>query len=114
MPILDGPKQPNPTTEQKQQFVVNRVKRLSSNMLKNVKKQHQEIMQMIWRNPQGLTPQQVMDGFGAEAHELFELSNQLLTMLGNVKSDDPYLSEAAAPYEYTINQDGTVTIGDKK
>jgi hypothetical protein len=114
MAILDGPENPTPTTEQKQTRVRNRVKRMSTDLLTRIKSQHQEIMQAVWNNPAGLTPQQVMDAFGSEAAELFQLSDQLLTMLGNVKPDDPYLEEAAAPYNYTINDDGTVTIGDKK
>ena len=114
MPILEGPEQQQPTTEQKQTRVNNRIKRLSVDTLNHIKAQHREMMQAVWNNPAGLTPQQVMDAFGSEAAELFQLSDQLLTMLGNVKPDDPYLAEAEAPYNYTINDDGTVTIGDKK
>lgn len=109
MPILEKPTPQQPTLEQKQKAVEIRIKKQSVDMLQNIKQIHQQMMQIVWQNKQGLTPQQVMDAFGSDAAELFQLSNALLTMLKTVKPDDEY-GNTKAPYDYTINEDGTVTI----
>lgn len=41
-------------------------------------------MNVLWRNPNGLTPQQVCNAFGTKASELFMLAGMLANLLNTV------------------------------
>lgn len=111
MPILEPAQPSEPSVEQKQASVAFRVKSESLDLFQSVKQRHQKLMRIVWQNPRGLTPQQVMDAFGTEAAELFSLSDALLNLIKTAKPDDPY-GDTQIPYEFTIHDDGTVTVGD--
>ena len=64
---------------------------------------------MIWNNGNGVSPQEVLDEMGTDAAELFTFSTSIQGML--YEADNTYIS-ITPPYEYTINEDGTVTVGD--
>ncbi len=66
----------------------------------------------VWSNP-NLTPQQVMDAFGTDAAQLFVLAGATVTMLNTILPGTLALADYMPPYSYTVNQDGTVTIGAK-
>jgi len=66
------------------------------------------IYNLVWNNPQGLTPQQVLNGLGADATELFQLA---VGMANYVNSIIPNTLPTTTPYAITFNQDGTVTVG---
>ena len=65
--------------------------------------------QILWYNPLG--PQAILDAFGTSAVELFVVSQKTEDFIKELKPDYEPLE---VPYEFTINQDGTVTVGDKK
>lgn len=64
---------------------------------------------MVWNNPKGLTPQQVMDSHGTRAARLFQISGIIGTAINSLI---PGTVELALPTGYTVtfNPDGTVTI----
>ena len=65
----------------------------------------------VWRNPDGLTPQQVCDALGGKASNLFVIAG---TMAGALAQIDPAglgaMASVPAGYAATVNADGTVTI----
>jgi len=98
-----------PTTEQKQQQTVLRIQRQATHLFSQMGQTYEGIKQSVWGNQQGLTPQEVFDALGTNGAELFQLSALLVQAVNAAKPDtlDP-----AQPYEFTINEDGTVTVGD--
>jgi hypothetical protein len=60
----------------------------------------------IWNNPDA-TPQEVLDTFGTEACILFDASSKTQEF---IKSLDPNYTPLVPNKEFTINEDGTVTV----
>ena len=64
----------------------------------------------VWKHPK-LTPQEIFDAFGTDARDLvvssYGVAQALNAIVPNTITEIP-------PYEYTINDDGTVTVGEKK
>lgn len=62
----------------------------------------------IWNNP-SFTPQELIAGFGTDAAELFvkSVTNEMC-----IKQINPSWKMMSSPYEVTLNQDGTVTVGE--
>ena len=65
--------------------------------------------QRIWANPEGLSPQEVIDGLGVYAAETFQLAELCKQTLNAAQ---PGTISAQPPNAVTINSDGTVTVGD--
>lgn len=63
--------------------------------------------ELVWTAPE---PQAVLDQFGTSASQLFQASNAAQQL---IKALDPTWVELVPPYEFTVNEDGTITIGDK-
>ncbi len=61
--------------------------------------------------PPAVTPQEIMDKLGTQAYKLFESALGLQTQMAAV---DPDYVQINVPYNYKINQDGTVTVGALK
>lgn len=98
------------TTEQKQERVKKQIARKSFETLQGLVGSYNDIRQMAWENRAGLTPQEVFDAIGANGAELFQLSALLVNTVNTAKPDT---LDSSQPYEFTINPDGTVTVGDK-
>lgn len=95
-----------------EQEVVQEVKNISQQnaRLKEVmKNMHASIFNQIWNNPNA-TPQEIIDGFGADAIQLFIFSSGIQQMLAGAEADYEPL---VPPYEHTISQEGVITVGDK-
>ncbi len=109
MPIINTtPAQPTPQTSE--QLLIGRIQR-HKQTLNNVFKQNmttfEQISEFIWKNRQ-YTPQQVLDGYGTDAADLFKLSAAFNAMI-EAYTGEP-LSVVPEGYSYTINEDGTVTV----
>ena len=65
----------------------------------------------FWNN-RILTPQEICDANGTDAALLFSLLSDLNEFIKTKL--DPSFKLPDIPYEYTINADGTVVIGDRK
>ena len=100
-----------PTTEELLTLMKNRVKNNSRRIFNNVRQQHTNIFDTIWNNPNGFSPQEVLDEFGTDAVELFTFSLSIQTMLTQADPTYIYLN---TPNLYTLNDNGTVTVGDSK
>jgi len=89
--------------------VKDRIVANSTGMFRRMKQEHARIFNLLWNNPKA-TPQEILDQYGTDAAELFSFSLQIQTM---AKAIDPGYVPLVSPYEYTINRDGTITVGDK-
>jgi len=100
-----------PPLEKRQALAKNRLVAGMSTLFAHLKAEHERLAQIVWNNPRGMTPQEVLDGFGADAAELFRLSSLLVQVLNEAEPGGyPYQT----PNEFTINGDGTVTVGAKR
>ena len=97
------------TKEQKQERTAMQIAKKSYETYAALIGTYKDLQQKVWNNPSGLTPQEVFDSLGTNAGELFTLSALLVQTVNSVK---PNTLNPAQPYEYTINEDGTVTVGD--
>ena len=66
-----------------------------------------QIMTLVWSHPT-LTPQQIMDQYGTNAHNLFDMAGLCQQ---TIESALPNTTLLGPTYNFTINADGTVTIG---
>src|SRR5436190_24322933 len=66
-------------------------------------------MGLIWANPDGLTPAEALAGLGTDAAEIVNGAEALKVFLNAAK---PNTITAPTPSTLTINEDGTVTVGE--
>lgn len=97
------------TTEQKQDRVKTQIARKSYETFQGMIGSYNDIKERVWNNPQGLSPQEVFDALGTNSAELFQLSALLVA---TVNSAAPDTLDGSQPYAFTVNGDGTVTVGD--
>lgn len=70
---------------------------------------HERNFKLIWNHPE-ITPQEIFDKFGESAIQLFQASAATQQYIQAVKPDYEPL---VPPYNFEINEDGTVTVGEK-
>ncbi len=97
-----------PTTEVIQAQLVLQLQAQMNLSFQRLSRDFTNMFSQVWANNDGLTPQQVMDAFGANASQLFLLAGATETYLNTIV---PGTITQSPPYAFTINQDGTVTIG---
>ena len=96
------------TTEEKKQKTRDRLVRSMESLYGNMRAVYEQNFRAVWSNPDGLTPQEVMDAFGTDAVEFFSGGVGLYRYLDTVV---PGGINLPAPSEVTPHGDGTVTIG---
>lgn len=70
-----------------------------------------EGIDLVWRNADGLTPQQVCDALGTSAAKVFAIHSALTQALVSAQQADGIPVSVALPtHEYVINPDGTVSV----
>lgn len=80
----------------------------SQSVLDNYKYNYQRLFNMIWSTQ--VNPQDFFDVLGSNAASIFATAQKVVMHIIDL---DPTYTPPAAPYKYVINQDGTVTVGDK-
>jgi hypothetical protein len=88
--------------------VVNKIKRMNTNLYNMVLIQHTTMFNYVWNNKK-YTAKEILDGFGTDAVTIFQLSGSLQQMLSLA---NPNYVPMTPLKEYTINQDGTVTVAE--
>ena len=64
---------------------------------------------IFWQNPDGFIPAQIATALGTDAREVFELHYALGQLIDSIKPDS--IQEGwAAIGQFTMNEDGTVTV----
>lgn len=77
-------------------------------LFKNLNVFFKRIAAFVWKNPLGLTPQQVFDLYGTKAFDLVKLSMSYQAMLETYTGVRP--SVVPEGFDLTVNADGTVTV----
>ena len=98
----------NETQQDRVASVKDRIVANSTGMFRRMKQEHARIFNLLWNNPKA-TPQEILDEYGTDAAALFSFSSQIQTMATAIDSGFVAL---VPPYNYTVNGDGTVTVGD--
>ena len=104
-------KQTEPTKAEKQARVAERILQSARQIYQQLVSSQQQGIQMLWQNGQGLTPQEVCDGLGADAAKVFELHGMMTNAIvqiataGGIQPDITFPTNA-----FTINADGSVTV----
>jgi hypothetical protein len=80
----------------------------SQDVLDNYKYNYQRLFSMIWNT--SVHPQDFFDVLGSQAVSIFQTAQEVVT---HIMKLDPSYTPPSAPYEFNINEDGTVTIGEK-
>lgn len=96
------------TKEELAKEQLNDFSRESSVVLGNYKDNYKRLFDMIWNSE--VPPQDFFDIMGSNAVSVFVTAQKVVT---HIMELDPTYTAPAAPYEYTINPDGTVTVGEK-
>lgn len=97
----------SPTVEQRQARAVARINASINGLYRQMLTVYNANMEIVWSNSDGLTPQQVLDGFTTEGGELLRLTAALTTAVNTATPD------VIPPPSVVLNvaEDGTVTIG---
>jgi len=93
--------------QQKQAVVRDKITKDINDVLRMMLDTYNRDMQLVWANSSGLTPQQVLDGFGKDAQQLFFLAG-LLEKTVNATANGTIPQQTLPPL--TMNADGSVTI----
>jgi len=83
--------------------------KLASGLYHQTVSQHARLFQQFWENRK-VSPQEILDEYGTDAAQLFAYSSQLQAL---AKGINPDYEPLVPPYAFTINRDGTVTVGEK-
>ncbi len=93
------------TQEELNKEIANEFVTYLNNVVRGTDNRIKALADMFWANPVIIN-----EVLGTDTIKLFQLLGSLEALLGAY--DDSYVP-FVVPYEYTINEDGTVTIGDK-
>jgi hypothetical protein len=96
---------PNSATNDVQNAVI-RIKQNNLDLWKIIKERHTAIFNMVWYDSK-YSAKQIVDAFGTDASDLFVFSGDIQNLLYAL--DNTYVP-LIPPKNYTINEDGTVTV----
>lgn len=98
---------PEKTRQDKVIDVVRQIDTKVIETIENAKVGYRATYDLLWHN-QDVQPQEICDQLGNEAYKMFE---NAMRWIQAIKQFDPTWEYPPAPNEFTINEDGTVTIG---
>lgn len=90
------------------EFKKARIKELAGAALNLLIMSVKQSYDMIWKS-EDHTPQEMFDSFGSDAAQLLLASSETQKLIKKLKPDYQYLK---SPNSLTINEDGTVVVGD--
>lgn len=99
---------PEKTKAEKITDIVREIDKTSYETIENAKVGYKAAYDLLWHNSE-ITPQEICDAFGNEAYKLFENAMKWISLIQEFDATWVY---PPAPNLFTINQDGTVTIGE--
>ncbi len=95
----------------RQDELIDIVRKIDSKVLEtieNAKVGYRATYDMLWHTP-NVHPQEICDILGNEAYKMFENAMRWIQVL---QQFDPSWVYPPAPYQFTVNENGTVTIGE--
>lgn len=100
--------------EAKQTRAAARIKSLTSQNYQQLLRAQKSGIDLVWRNSEGLTPQQVCDALGTSAGKIFAIHGTITDALVAAQTADGVAVNVALPTNaFTVNQDGTVTVSSE-
>lgn len=100
---------PEPTEQERAKDMARTISNVSQRALTEVKNSVTQSFYILWKS--GVDPQEILNVFGTSAKDLFIASQEAQAFVAKF---DPEFVALETPYEFTINQDGTITLGVKK
>lgn len=97
---------PEKTQQEKAALAAQQLSDQVNGSLENLKVNIQASWNLFWNNPE-VSAQEICDYYGNQAYKIFQESG---FWQAAIKQRDPSYEELVPPKEFTINQDGTVTI----
>lgn len=82
------------------------IKAITALIYRSMKMQHAQAFNRVWNNP-NFTPAEIITAFGPDALALFRLSGGIQNILAGA---DPEYARLVPPVDFTVNDDGTVTV----
>lgn len=108
---LLNPQNTEPTLAEKKEMVSDNIKNMAATTYQRLLQSQKQGIQIVWSNPNGLTPQEVCDSLGTNATKIFDLHAQLTEAIVNIAAIDGVTPDIALPTKnFSRNQDGTVTV----
>lgn len=86
-----------------------RLRELVINVNRQLQAAHRRGMALLWEQEADTGPADVLGILGESSAELFQLSAQLVAF---IQAIDPDFSPEHIPFAFTIEEDGTVTLGE--
>jgi hypothetical protein len=111
MALLEpAPNQPL-TLEQKQNIAKNSIVNISRDIFNYCSRLQKDGIKAVWKNPHGLTPQEVIDALGTDAVKVFAMHAALTQLIVGVAQLDGVQPNISLPtFAFTKHQDGTITV----
>jgi hypothetical protein len=106
--ILVDPNAPSLTLTQKQALEKNKITQAMNAHFKLSISTATNMFNELWNNPQGLTPQQVLDSLSTNAASFVQGLGALITTINTLY---PGAVSLTPPHSITINSDHTATVG---
>lgn len=95
------------TNEEIVKMEMNKIAYINRTNLQGLKDNYIKAFNVVWHNSKGRTAQQILDGYGTNAANLFVESEYLKAVILRY---DPDWVAPQPTNEVTINNDGTVTV----
>jgi len=106
--IITPSSPPTPTTAQLQTNVTRDIKNTCTQLFNFNVANFTKVYNLVWANPNGLTPTQVCAALGTDAGALFSLAGSLQAV---INAAHPGALPQVPPVTVTVNTDGSVTLG---
>jgi hypothetical protein len=87
------------------------IRRMNYDLYQAIKNIHELIFNLVWKNKNKFTPEQIMEKIGTDAVAMFEVSSAIQSLLLQV---NPSYVPLLPTKNVTMNEDGTVTLSDKE
>lgn len=87
---------------------VQKIKKANTNFYNVIRVLHESGFNLVWDNPNH-TAKEIIDAMGTDAVALFRVSGGIQDLCAMI---DPNYAPLVPPKAFTINEDGTVTIGE--
>lgn len=96
------------TVDQKKEESAKRINILCAHAFNHLLKTHDAIKDEIFKNKEGLTPQEVMEGVGRNGEQLLALNEQLKALVNGLKPGA--IADLPPNVQFMLNGDKTVSI----
>lgn len=113
MSILNRQETYEPTKAQKIKQIASRIRGMSQESYKTLSGIQKRGIDVVWNNPQGFTPAEVVGALGSDAAAIFQYHGALTNYIVSLAETEGIEPDIKLPtHAFTVNEDGTVTVKD--